>query len=146
MGKGDIIFLLVIAAIVGGFWYYSKEIKRRSAAHFAQCAEIFEKDELLNAEECYTDARNLHYLNDSLDSLIYTRLGGIDSIRDYHRTMFRQGDSLWSIQDSNASAKIAEQLKSSVFLNEAQIQALNSWEASDGSQEASDVDSTETAD
>lgn len=130
MGKGDIIFLLVIAALVGGFWFYSKEIKLRSSAHFEQCAEIYAKTELLSAEECYTSARDLHFINDSLDSIIYTRLSAIDSIRELHRTWFRQGDSLWNAADSNASAKIAAQLSQSEFLNEAQLQSLKKWQAS----------------
>jgi len=80
MGKGDIIFLLVLAVLIGGFWYYNKSSKEETYSHYARCEALFEADSLSEAKECYSEALNLGYRTDSLDSIAYHRENTIDSI------------------------------------------------------------------
>jgi len=84
MGKGDIIFLLVLAMLIGGFWFYNKSSKERSYSHYARCEALFEADSLNEAKECYSEALNLGYRTDSLDSIAYNRENIIDSILAIH--------------------------------------------------------------
>jgi len=80
MGKGDIIFLLVLAALIFGFWYYYTFSKEKAYSHYARCDALFNADSLSAARECYESAIDLGYRIDSLDSVGYNRKVKIDSI------------------------------------------------------------------
>lgn len=80
MGKGDIIFLILIAAIVGGLWFYNKTNKENTFNHYAKCEALFVAEDYVKAKECYEDAVELGYRVDSLDSVGYNRVMVIDSI------------------------------------------------------------------
>ncbi|GHV14333.1 hypothetical protein AGMMS49938_10270 [Fibrobacterales bacterium] len=79
MGMGDIIFLLVIAALVFGFWYFNKSTKEKTIMHYAKCDSLFTAQEYEGAKECYEDVLDLGYRTDSLDSVGYHRIEEIDS-------------------------------------------------------------------
>jgi len=119
LGKGDIVFLLVVAGLVAGFWFYTKVIKQKSAEHFEQCLSAYAAAEYLRAEECFEEARNLHYLNDNLDSIIYTYLGAVDSLRDLDFVLYQQADSLMKQADTAGARAAAARIEKSVFLDEA---------------------------
>jgi len=80
MGKSDIIFLLVLGALIFGFWYYHTSTKERTYSHYAHCEALFVTDSFLEAKECYEKAIDLGYRIDSLDSIGYHRVEKIDSI------------------------------------------------------------------
>ena len=80
MGKGDIIFLLVLAALIFGFWYYYTYSKEKAYSHYARCDALFTADSLNEARECYESALDLGYRIDSLESVGYNRKKKIDSI------------------------------------------------------------------
>jgi hypothetical protein len=80
MGKGDIIFLLVLGSLIFGFWYYNKTNKEGTFSHYEKCNALFEADNLKEAKECYENAIDLGYRVDSLDSIGYHRVEKIDSI------------------------------------------------------------------
>jgi len=80
MGKGDIIFLLVLAALIFGFWYYYNYSKEKAYSHYARCDVLFNADSLGAAKECYESAIDLGYRIDSLDKIGYNRIEKIDSI------------------------------------------------------------------
>jgi zona occludens toxin (predicted ATPase) len=80
MGKGDIIFLLVLATLIFGFWYYYTYSKEKVHSHYTRCDALFTMDSLNEAKECYEIARDLGYRIDSLDSIGYHRIEKIDSI------------------------------------------------------------------
>ncbi|GBU26283.1 hypothetical protein R83H12_02979 [Fibrobacteria bacterium R8-3-H12] len=80
MGKGDIIFLLVLGALICGFWYYHTSTKEKTYSHYAHCEALFATDSFLDAKECYENAMDLGYRIDSLDSIGYHRVEKIDSI------------------------------------------------------------------
>ena len=80
MGKGDIIFLLVLGALIFGFWYYHTSSKEKTYSHYTKCDALFAADSLKEAKECYENAINLGYRIDSLDSVGYHRRERIDSI------------------------------------------------------------------
>jgi len=97
MGKGDIIFLLVVAGIIGGFWYYNKSTKEQTFSHYAKCEALFFADKLSEAKTCYEEeALTLNYRLDSLDSIGSNRVEKIESILD--------GDILFAA-DSLSEAK-----------------------------------------
>jgi len=80
MGKSDIIFLLVLGALIFGFWYYHTTTKEKTFSHYAHCQALFTADSLSKAKECYEKAIDLGYRIDSLDSIGYHRVEKIDSI------------------------------------------------------------------
>jgi len=80
MGKGDIIFLVVLATLVFGFWYYYTFSKEKAYSHYARCDALFAADSLSKAKECYESAIDLGYRIDSLDKIGYNRIEKIDSI------------------------------------------------------------------
>jgi zona occludens toxin (predicted ATPase) len=80
MGKGDIIFLLVLASLIFGFWYYHNSTKEKTYSHYAKCDALFSADSLSKAKECYENAIDMGYRIDSLDSIGYHRVEKIDSI------------------------------------------------------------------
>jgi len=97
MGKGDIIFLLVVAGIIGGFWYYNKSTKEQTFSHYAKCEALFFADKLSEAKVCYEEeSLTLNYRLDSLDSIGSNRVEKIESIMD--------GDDLFLV-DSLSEAK-----------------------------------------
>ena len=59
MGKGDIIFLIVLASIIFGVWYYHKYTKEKTESHYATCEALFVEEKLSEAKECYENAVNL---------------------------------------------------------------------------------------
>jgi zona occludens toxin (predicted ATPase) len=78
MGKGDIIFLLVLFSLIFGFWYYNKTTKEKTYSHYAKCDALFAANSLTEAKECYENAIDLGYRIDSLDSVGYHRVEIID--------------------------------------------------------------------
>jgi hypothetical protein len=80
MGKGDIIFLLVLIAIIGGLWYYNKSSQENMHSHYAKCDALFAASSHKEAKECYENTHSLGYRSDSLDSIGYHRIEQIDSI------------------------------------------------------------------
>ena len=83
MGKGDIIFLLVLAALIFVFWYYYTYSKEKAYSHYARCDVLFNSDSLSAAKECYESAIDLGYRIDSLDKVGYNRIEMIDSIHRF---------------------------------------------------------------
>ncbi len=80
MGRGDIIFVLVLIAIIGGIWYYNKSTKEKTYSHYARCETLFAADSLDDAKKCYEDALDLGYHPESLQTVRYNRAKEIDSI------------------------------------------------------------------
>jgi len=94
MGKGDIIFLLVVAGIIGGFWYYNKSTKEQTFSHYAKCEALFFTDKLSRAKECYEEeSLTLNYRLDSLDSIGSNRVEKIEAIMD--------GDDMFLVDSLN---------------------------------------------
>ena len=93
MGKGDIIFLLVVGGLIGGFWYYNKSTKEQTYNHYAKCDALFFEDNLSDAKKCYEeDALKLNYRLDSLDSIGSNRIEKIESLLEGDALFF--ADSL----------------------------------------------------
>lgn len=127
MGRGDIIFLAVILALVGGFWYYSKSIRTISEKHFAACDKIFQSKQYVDAQGCYQKASELHYLTDSLDSIIYARSEYISELTDRELTLFNKADSAMARLDSAGAFALVKNLPDFYFLDSAKVVKLNTW-------------------
>jgi hypothetical protein len=80
MGRGDIIFLLVLAGLIFGFWYWNKTTKERTYNHYAKCDALYAADSFAAAKDCYENRFDLSYRIDSLDSIGHYRVEKIDSI------------------------------------------------------------------
>ena len=90
MGKGDIIFLLVLAAIIGGIWFYHKNSKEKTYSHYVRCDSLFNGENWNEAMRCYgDDALKLDYRTDSLDSIASHRESIIESKIDSISGHFR---------------------------------------------------------
>jgi hypothetical protein len=129
MGRGDIIFLLVIVAVVGGFWYYSKSIKTTSASHFTNCQKLWEAKDYPAADRCYEEARDLQYLTDSLDSITYLRSDSAQVISDAESALWAKADSAMVKADTARVLSLVKQLPTFYFLDSTKVQRLLSWQA-----------------
>jgi len=128
MGKGDIIFLLVIVSLVGGFWFYSKTVKQKCTVKFAECAKVWDAKDYVAAERCYEEARGLSYLPDSLDSLLYQRTEIMDGITESEENLWMQVDSAMIRQDSAKASKLLANLPKFYFLDSSKVQRLQAWQ------------------
>jgi tetratricopeptide (TPR) repeat protein len=101
MGKGDIIFLFVLSAIIGGVWYYYKSTKEETYNLYAKCEVLYFADNLSKAKECYEeDALKLNYRTDSLDSIGSNRIEKIESLL--------VGDTLFQADSINEAKRCYE--------------------------------------
>jgi hypothetical protein len=82
MGKGDIIFLLVLATLIFGFWYLYKNEKSKIHNYYEKCNALFAENNFSEAKDCYENARGISYFItvDSLESLGYDRIKEISSM------------------------------------------------------------------
>lgn len=120
MGKGDIIFLLAVGSLVGGFWYFSKSVKEETFVHFQKCDSLFQAKEFPLAEACYEASLDLGYRSDSLDSIGYLRREELDNKRELEKIQFRSLDSLVRVGDSVAAYQVKASMKDIFFLDSTQ--------------------------
>ncbi|MDR2580437.1 MAG: hypothetical protein LBC85_05530 [Fibromonadaceae bacterium] len=82
MGRGDIIFLLVLATLIFGFWYLYKNEKKKIHSYYGKCHDLFVADNFTEAKECYETARGISYFItvDSLESIGYDRIKEINDM------------------------------------------------------------------
>jgi hypothetical protein len=129
MGKSDIIFVLVIAAVIGGFWFYTKTIKENSAKKFQLCNQLWDSGDLVRANTCFDEASDLQYITDSLDSVIYERTEKIKVIIDLENALWTKADSAMSRKDTSLTLEIVKDLPTLRFLDSAKVRRLVSWKA-----------------
>jgi hypothetical protein len=128
MGRGDVIFLAVILALVGGFWYYAKTTKASSAAFFVQCDSLYSAQKFGEASACYEKASALSYLPDSLDSIIYTRTESISEMSENEVSLFNKADSAMARLDSASAFSMVKVLPQFHFLDTAKVSRLLAWQ------------------
>lgn len=120
MGKGDIIFLLAVGSLVGGFWYFSKSIKENTFEHFQKCDSLYLDSNYASADECYEASLDLGYRSDSLDSVGYARRDELFDRHELEKTQLNILDSLVRVGDSIQAYKVKETLTQIYFLDEDQ--------------------------
>jgi hypothetical protein len=128
MGKGDIIFLVVIAALaIGGFWYV-KNIKGISYTHFDSCIQMFNEKQLAQASVCFDEAQDLHYKNDSLDKVLYEYSTKLFEMEQAERALFGTLSQMAESQDWHTLHKLHSKLPESFyFLAPEQTQSILTW-------------------
>ncbi len=126
MGKGDIIFLLVVASLAGGFWYFSKSAKEDTFAYFTRCDSLYTADRLSEAETCYEGALDQGYRSDSLDSVGYLRREKLETQRDQETQLAREIDSLLRVGDSATAWSKKEKAGKVYFLT---AEVVKQWES-----------------
>ncbi len=102
LGKGDLIFLAVIAALVGGFLYYSHTVENKAITLFSQCDQAWVAKEYSTAMTCYESRSNLSYMTDSLDSIAYKRIEKIQQIEESELALYRKLQQ-WKLQGQTDS-------------------------------------------
>lgn len=90
LGKGDLIFLAVIAAIVGGFLYYSHTVEKKALALFSQCDQAWNAKDYSKSLTCYESRSDLSYMTDSLDSIAYKRIEVIQQMEESELALYRK--------------------------------------------------------
>jgi hypothetical protein len=126
MGKSDIIFLLVVGSLVGGFWYFSKSAKEGTYVHFTRCDSLYAAQNMRDAESCYEAGIDLGYRSDSLDSIGYLRRETLENLRDNEKNQSHALDSLLRVGDSAGAWKIKAALPKVYFL---EGEPLKQWES-----------------
>lgn len=116
MGKGDILFLLAVGGLVGGFWYFSKSVKEETVTHFRTCDSLYTAEHYNEAEACYEASLDLGYSTDSLDSVGYHRRSQLETQREVEQTQFRTLDSLLRVGDSSGAVSVKSSLPRIYFL------------------------------
>ncbi|NLO23117.1 MAG: hypothetical protein GX116_02130 [Fibrobacter sp.] len=129
MSWQDAVFLLVIAALITGGYYYFQNVKKKGLKQFTECNLLFEAKDYLSSEACYEKTWSLSYVTDSMELVRQERLGYITDLRAaqvdvFHlvEISFNQGDSLEAFKSMD---KIQKPL---LFLEEDFISQWTEWE------------------
>jgi len=71
-----------LVVVVGGFTLFYQYQKRSSAQGFEYADSLFVKGDYKSAAEAYEELKNAQYLTTHHDSLIYSRLDSIESMKE----------------------------------------------------------------
>jgi len=128
IAKGDIIFLIVIAVVGIGIYLYSTRVKDVSYEQFDACIASYEADKLLEAQECFDEARELHFINDSLDNLIYIYTSKLNDIEIAERSLFSKMEEYSAGSNDKVMQKILQRLPEKLyFLSPTQMDSISGW-------------------
>ena len=103
--------------------------KAQTAVKFQACEAIWTTQDFPKASECYDQARNLYYLTDSLDSLIYNRTEAVQEMSDAEHSIFSKVDSALVLKDTVKAWQLLGNLSKTRFLDTAQVRRLHEWQA-----------------
>jgi len=128
MSWQDAIFLLVIAGLVVGGYYYFQYTKQKGTKQFAECQKLFEANDLLASEVCYEKTWELSYVTDSMELDRQHYLGLISDKRTVQMDVFQlveasflEGDSAKAFEEMT---KMSEPL---LLLDQDQIDLWKEW-------------------
>lgn len=106
MSWQDAIFLLVIACLVVGGYYFFQYTKNKGAKEFAECGVFFDAEDFLASEVCYEKTWHLSYVSDSMEIQRQHHLGFITDRRalqldvfEMVESAFLEGDSLLGFEE-----------------------------------------------
>jgi len=130
IAKGDIIFLIVIAVVGIGIYLYSTRVKDVSYEQFDACIAAYQADQLLEAQKCFDEARELHFINDSLDNLIYIHTSKLNDIEIAERSLFSKMEEYSAGNKTTVMQKILQGLPEKLyFLSPAQMDSISGWKS-----------------
>jgi len=100
MSWQDAIFLLVIAGLVVGGYYFFEYTKNKGSKEFAECSAYFEAKDFLASEACYEKTWHLSYVSDSMEIQRQHHLGYITDMRAIQLDVFEMVESAFLEEDS----------------------------------------------
>lgn len=123
MGWQDGVFLLVLAGLIVGGYYYYQYAKQKSADLFAKCDGIYvaaetEPAKYADAEACYNETWDLGFVSDSMEVLRQNRLGVIEDMRNHLKDLYTEAMDAMVDKDSLKAYKIVDEYKGPMLLNQ----------------------------
>lgn len=123
MGWQDGVFLLVLAGLIVGGYYYYQYAKQKSADLFAKCDGIYvaaetEPAKYADAEACYNETWDLGFVSDSMEVLRQNRLGVIEDMRNHLKDLYTEAMDAMADRDSLKAYKIVDEYKGPMLLNQ----------------------------
>jgi hypothetical protein len=124
IAKSDIIFIIVlIVGSVGGYLYWTNT---RDAAFnlFTECGEYYDSKNWNQALDCYAKTYDLQWRSDSLDTILYEREPRLLEMKEEETLLFDTVSVLVEQKDYKKAQKFIDELKTPVFLPQAQKEEI----------------------
>ncbi len=123
MGWQDGVFLLVLAGLIVGGYYYYQYAKQKSADLFAKCDGLYvaaetEPVKYADAEACYNETWDLGFVSDSMEVLRQNRLGVIEDMRNHLKDLYTEAMDAMADNDSLKAYKIVDEYNGPMLLNQ----------------------------
>lgn len=95
MSLQDALFLLVLAGLIFGVYYYFKDSKDSSNELFETCEAFYVAKDWVEMENCYEETWELGYVTDALDSIRQIRLGIVKDLRAAQEDILEKTLDFW---------------------------------------------------
>ena len=122
MGWQDGVFLLVLAGLIVGVYYWYQFTKQKSAEVFASCDAMYVAAETnalkyADAEACYNETWHLSFVSDSMEILRQNRLGAIEDLRNHQKDLYADAMGAMAARDTVAAYNIVKDYKGPMLLS-----------------------------
>ena len=123
MGWQDGVFLLVLAGLIVGGYYWYQYTKQKSAEVFASCDAMYVAAETnvlkyADAEVCYNETWDLSFVSDSMEILRQNRLGAIEDMRNQQKDLYADAMGAMAAHDTVAAYNIVKNYKGPMLLSQ----------------------------
>lgn len=123
MGWQDGVFLLVLAGLIVGCYYYYQYAKQKSADAFAKCDALYVAAETdaakyVEAEACYNETWDLGFVSDSMEILRQNRLGAIEDLRNQQKDLYAEAMGAMAARDTVAAFNVVKDYKGPMLLSQ----------------------------
>ena len=128
MGWQDGVFLLVLAGLIVGCYYYYQYAKQKSADAFAKCDALYVAAETdaakyVEAEACYNETWDLGFVSDSMEILRQNRLGAIEDLRNQQKDLYAEAMGAMAARDTVAAFNVVKDYKGPMLLSQGDARA-----------------------
>lgn len=123
MGWQDGVFLLVLAGLIVGVYYWYQYTKQKSAEVFATCDALYVAAEsnpskYADAEVCYNETWDLSFVSDSMEILRQNRLGAIEDLRNQQKDVYADAMGAMAARDTVAAYNVVNAYKGPMLLSQ----------------------------
>ena len=123
MGWQDGVFLLVLAGLIVGCYYYYQYAKQKSADAFAKCDALYVAAETdaakyVEAEACYNETWDLGFVSDSMEIPRQNRLGAIEDLRNQQKDLYAEAMGAMAARDTVAAFNVVKDYKGPMLLSQ----------------------------
>lgn len=131
MGWQDGVFLLVLAGLIVGVYYWYQYTKQKSAEVFAACDAMYVAAETnalkyADVEVCYNETWDLSFVSDSMEILRQNRLGAIEDLRNHQKDLHADAMGALAARDTVAAYNIVKEYKGPMLLSQGDRKEWNS--------------------